>query len=99
MDNDQWRLHKLMEECAEVIHRASKQSLFGAMETEPGCDLPNCERLRGEILDVLVCIAMLENEGQIRPIAMDDVYFHHSNIRSKLDAMRARAVECGGLMP
>lgn len=42
----------LIEECAEVIHRATKALRFGLEEIQPGQDLENWQRLAREVGDV-----------------------------------------------
>jgi NTP pyrophosphatase (non-canonical NTP hydrolase) len=42
----------LIEECAEVIQRATKAQRFGLAEVQPGQDLSNAQRLAQEIGDV-----------------------------------------------
>jgi hypothetical protein len=89
LDKRQHRLLKLMEECAEVAHRASKQILFGKQEIQHGQELTNAERLRGEVLDLLLCIRFCEREGHWQPITNDEVAAHEYRIGPKIH----RAIE------
>ena len=76
-------------ELADVIQRCSKQLRFGRDEVQPGQDLPNSERLRDELLDVLCCIRFLEQSGQIDPISKTDVDAHMTGKQEKIDRMLA----------
>jgi hypothetical protein len=58
----------LMEECAEVAHRASKQLRFGADEIQPGQPLTNRQRLRDELMDLLTVVDFLTDGGQLAPV-------------------------------
>jgi hypothetical protein len=49
----------LMEECAEVAHRASKILRFGMDEVQPGQQLSNRQRLFGELIDLMAVADML----------------------------------------
>lgn len=50
----------LTEECAEVIQMVNKIKRFGLYERYPKDPLNNLERLRNEVIDVLVTIENLE---------------------------------------
>ena len=56
-------LDALMEECAEVIVRASKALRFGLDEIQPGQALTNRERLEAELNDLAGVLAMLPGTG------------------------------------
>lgn len=71
MKKNQFLLLKLAEECAEVAHRASKQIQFGKDEKQKDQSLANGERLRGELLDLVVIWRMLEDEGEIPKFTAD----------------------------
>lgn len=87
MNLNEHHLIVLMEECAEVIHRASKQLRFGADEIQPGQAQTNRDRLRGEILDVFATVEFLIDSGQIDPIEPYDVREHMKIKRQKVEAM------------
>jgi len=53
----------LMEECAEVQHRAAKILRFGLGETEPEQPLKNTERLAQEVGDLICVIDKLVARG------------------------------------
>lgn len=65
MTNEQFLLLKLMEECAEVAQRASKQFQFGSEEKEPNQDKTNAVRLQDEIYDLLCIVEMLGFEATV----------------------------------
>lgn len=50
----------LIEECGEVITRATKAKRFGLDEIQPGQEHSNADRLAHEIGDVLVMIELCE---------------------------------------
>lgn len=89
MDLKEHHLILLMEECAEVAHRASKQLRFGPNEVQPGQPLTNSARLRIELLDVFACVLFLEGSGQIEPIRERDVLDHMAMKASKITRMLA----------
>ena len=53
----------LIEECAEVQHRAAKALRFGLCEIEPGQKLNNTNRLSNEAGDLMGVIEMAKTEG------------------------------------
>lgn len=75
MTREKFLLLKLIEECAEVAQRASKQIQFGAQETQgkgspskdpsPDTQLTNAQRLLGEIIDFAVIVDLLYDAKQI----------------------------------
>jgi NTP pyrophosphatase (non-canonical NTP hydrolase) len=89
----------LMEECAEVAQRASKQMRFGRDEVQPGQSDPNHKRLRDEILDVLCCIRYLENSGQIERVDPLAVTMHYELKLEKITRMLALSRAQGCLTP
>lgn len=95
----QMRLLKLAEECNEVAQRASKQILFGDDEVQRGQEYSNAWRLREEILDMLVCVALLERTGTITRITGGDVVKNFRDKRAKIMKMTALAIEQGELEP
>lgn len=48
----------LIEECSEVIQRATKMQRFGINEVQPGQELTNAERLSDEVGDLLETIRL-----------------------------------------
>lgn len=86
MDHRQHLLLKLMEECAEVSQRASKQMQFGRDEYQPNQAIPwtNSERLRDEINDLLAVVKMLEEVGEIPKFDLKDFDKHLDMKRGKI---------------
>ena len=98
MNQLEWNLLKLMEECSEVQKAASKQMLFGKHgESTSDIGLKNHEALRGEIMDVLICIQMLGEAGQIDPINPEDLPIYRLSKEHKIRVNRAKARELGTL--
>jgi len=77
--------------------RCSKQLRFGRDEVQPGQLLANHERLRTELLDVLVCIKFLERSGQIEVIDDNHVRDHMAAKQAKIDRMIALSRSQGRL--
>ncbi len=65
MKKNQFLLLKLIEECAEIAHRASKQIQFGRNEVQKNQRETNAVRLRNEILDLYAVVSMLTEEREI----------------------------------
>jgi len=63
MNKVEYLLTVLGEECAEVIHRASKVKRFGLHEVEPGQHKTNVERLNLEVNDLMGAIEELQDAG------------------------------------
>lgn len=97
MTKDDFRLDRLMEECAEVIQRASKQLRFGCDEMQPGQQQANHERLREEILDVFVAVRKLEQSGQIMPITKHQVTMWEKQTTPKINRMYELSIRLGRL--
>lgn len=99
MTNDEHTLVLLMEECAEAAQRASKQLRFGRDEVQPGQDETNAQRLRFELNDVLYCIYMLEQSGQIPVATAADIVAHGERKQAKVERMMALSRSQGRLAP
>lgn len=66
-------LVKLAEECAEVAQRATKALSFGLDDVQPGQDLNNTVRLKGEVIDLFAILEMLMHEKvELLPVKMAD---------------------------
>lgn len=72
MNERDYLLVCLMEECAEISEqvsrisvRASKMLRFSADEVEPGQLLMNCQRLAAELADIIGVIEVLREAGII----------------------------------
>lgn len=63
MDELQYLLAVLMEECAEVSQRASKGLRFTMEEVQPGQDQTNDQRLAGELNDLLAVVELIQDRG------------------------------------
>lgn len=63
MNTSEYLLSCLVEECAEVIQRATKAQRFGLKEVQPGQDLTNEERLAAELDDLLGTLSLLAEQG------------------------------------
>lgn len=81
LDQKQFLLLKLVEECTEVGQRACKQMQFGRDEVQKDQELTNSQRLRNEINDLLAVVFMLEsiqeiptNSWQEQQTAYDDKF-------------------------
>ncbi len=57
----------LMEEAAEVAHRASKALRFGTDEVQPGQPHTNIDRVLNEFIDLLAAFEMIYEDGVIVP--------------------------------
>ncbi len=97
MNMHEHHLLMLMEECAEVAHRASKQMRFGEDEIQPGQPHKNRDRLRAEILDVFACVEFLIDADQVDPIDPCDVREHLKLKRTKIESMWKLSREQGCL--
>ena len=62
------------EEAVEVAQRATKALRFGLNEVQPGQELSNLERMRGELCDLLAAFEMVYDEaGQRFGIDLDAI--------------------------
>jgi len=84
MKKNQFLLLKLIEECVEVAHRASKQMQFGKEEKQKNQEETNATRLKGEILDPLVLIRLLEEEKEFSVITLDEYKTAYHEKKEKL---------------
>ena len=98
MNDFEYLVTCLMEECVEVAQRCSKILRFGLNEREPGQELDNEERLVGEICDLRAITKRLNNEGYL--IQLLDSGFVNEKARiklMKLDAMMKHSRDRGCL--
>lgn len=63
-------LGKIAEEAAEVAQRALKAQQFGLDEIQDGQDCTNAQRLRGELIDLRAVVEMVEEEAEVRLLAV-----------------------------
>lgn len=87
MNKEKYLLTKIQEECAEVIHRATKAVRFGLNEVQKGQDKTNLERLKDEILDLLAAFMVFEEETSI------DINYHDFEKFQELVKMRIERIE------
>lgn len=64
-------LEILIEECSEVIQRATKMLRFGVNETQPGQPYDNEARLSHEVGDLLIVIGLATASGLAREADID----------------------------
>ncbi len=85
----------LIEECAEIIQRATKALHFGLAEVQPGQPDNNQERLQDEYLDLAATVHHLRRRGvDLRP-SLGAVSARMPKIAEKLKY----AQECGEVEP
>jgi hypothetical protein len=63
MNTTEYLLSCLVEECAEVIQRATKAQRFGLSEIQPDQELDNQQRLEAEVSDLMGTLELLREEG------------------------------------
>lgn len=63
MTMSEYLLVCLIEECAEVQHRASKALRFGLDEVQQGQLFTNTERLEAELADLIFILSELASQG------------------------------------
>jgi hypothetical protein len=63
MNTTEYLLSCLIEECAEVIQRATKAQRFGLSEIQPDQELDNQQRLEAEVSDLMGTLELLREEG------------------------------------
>lgn len=84
-------LVKVMEECAEVAHRASKALRFGLEEVQEGQLLDNGQRIVQEFSQLYAIIEMLEEEGHIKNmIDISEIGNHKRKYKDMLKYSNAR---------
>lgn len=86
----------LGEEGVEVAQRCSKALRFGLDEIQPGQDLSNAERIRGEFIDLLTVMTMLVKEGVIAAVGDDDLPAMETK-RQKVEKFLQYSRNCGTL--
>lgn len=82
----------LIEECAEVIQRATKMLRFGIEETQPGQEYTNRERLGHEVGDVSEMIDMACRAGLMTNL---DICVGRSRKRRQLEVYMQTEEETG----
>ncbi len=94
MNNTEYFLSVLIEECAEVAQRATKAQRFGIGEIQPDQLKTNVERLTGEYADLIGAWELLVDSGIV-----------DMPTRAAIDAKKAKVLrymeysrECGTLI-
>lgn len=80
LNEEQYLLICLMEECDEVSQRAAKALRFGLNEAQPGQDLTNAARITQEINDLFTVIERIENLGMI-PATLDAMAINAKHLK------------------
>lgn len=83
----------LIEECAEVIQRATKMQRFGIEEVQPGQPEDNRMRLSGELGDLLCLISLVEHHGLALPQMID----HFADLKPQALRKYMRHLPPGGI--
>lgn len=96
MNRTEHLLTILGEEGVEVSQRCSKALRFGLAEIQPGQELTNAERIRGEYIDLLAVMRMLVEEGAIAPVTDDDLPLLEQK-RQKVEKFLSYSRDCGTL--
>jgi len=104
LTNQQLLLAKTAEEASEVQKECLKGQVYGIQSMHNG--ERNCDLIREEVLDLLVCIRRLEKAGIIRRIKPSDVSKHFYSKRPKIVRRTVQAIkdeqidpECYALIP
>jgi hypothetical protein len=90
MTREEHLLDILIEECAEVIQRATKAKRFGLTEVQPDQPLTNIQRIVYELNDVVAVADMLLETEWIDPAALVTKC-------GKVEKYLAYSKECGTL--
>lgn len=96
MNRQEHLLTILGEEGVEVAQRCSKALRFGLGEVQPGQELNNAARIRGEYIDLLAVMRMLVEEGAIAPVTDDDLPAMEEK-RQKVEKFLEYSRQCGTL--
>jgi hypothetical protein len=87
----------LGEEGVEVSQRCSKALRFGLDEVQPGQELTNAQRIRGEYIDLLAVMRMLVEEGAIEPLTDPSFMQAMEDKRQKVEKFLEYSRQCGTL--
>lgn len=97
LTSEQLRLSKTAEEATEVAKECLKGQIFGTDSVHNG--EMNCELIREECLDLLVCIRLLERMRIIRRIKPADISKHFAKKRPKIVRRTADSIRDGHVEP
>lgn len=95
MNATEYLLSCLIEECAEVIQRATKAQRFGVNEVQPGQDQNNIDRLSDELADLEGTIQLLQDEGVNLCRLPDAVEAKKKKVREFMEYSRAQGTLTG----
>lgn len=88
MNTTEYLLSCLIEECAEVIQRATKAQRFGLREIQPEQELTNLQRLATELADLMGTIELLKEHGIRFPISSFAIDTKVEKIKKFMDYSR-----------
>lgn len=97
MNVGQFLLLKLMEECAEISQRASKQIQFGKTESQNGQGLTNAERLKQELLDLASITRLLHENKELPEVEEEELEVAYEKKRVKMQKYLDLSHELGQL--
>lgn len=92
MNTTQYLLSCLIEECAEVIQRATKAQRFGLEEIQPEQSLSNRQRLAAELADLMGTIELLKEDGVRLPIPAAAIEAKFDKVKKYMDYSRELGV-------
>lgn len=92
MNTTEYLLSCLIEECAEVIQRATKAQRFGLDEVQPEQELTNQQRLADELADLQGTIVLLHEEGVRLPYDSGAVGKKKAKVKRFMDYSRQLGV-------
>lgn len=92
MTTTEYLLSCLIEECAEVIQRATKAQRFGLDEVQPEQSLTNQERLAAELADLTGTIELLKDKGIRLPISDNAIEAKIEKVKKFMDYSRELGV-------
>lgn len=88
MNTTEYLLSCLIEECAEVIQRATKAQRFGLREIQPEQDLTNEQRLAYELSDLIGTVDLLKEQGVRLAFSGDAIERKQAKVRKYMDYSR-----------
>lgn len=97
MNRGQFLLLKLAEECTEVGQRALKQIQFGRDEAQVGQPLTNAQRLKNEILDLVIMVDLLQESFEVPIWSKKEYKQAMKNKKQKLQKYIDLSVKLGRL--
>ena len=95
MSKHQYLLGKIAEEAAELAQRALKAQQYGVGEIQSGQPFTNLQRMKHELLDVLVWVGKLDDLTGDEPLGYDDVLHHAKLTHHGQEEMLELSRKCG----